>query len=215
MAQTKKLSELVKATSTLPTSSWSSTPQTLSANLQKRGKIVVSRFGSDKEFMLKVNPDTHISFGGNPRQAYMGDYPTLNDIDAAYGKGFSVEWMLPHIANVAMHTGAKNLTVQQELELARIIATEYRHLKVTELLLFFYKFKTGAYGRFYGSVDPMVITCALREFNRERGDAIDKYMQEDREAQAERERKENPPITREEWERIKDTYHNQFKSDEK
>lgn len=168
--------------------------------------LVTQRFGSEDDFMLKVNPNTQTSFGENPKSAIMGDYPTLNDIDMAYGKGFSTEWLVVQIDNLSMHTGARNLTKEQQLELARILAVEYRHLKVTEMLLFFYRFKTGRYGRFYGSVDPMVITCAIREFVSERGQMIDRYMQEEREEQQEQERRSNPPMTREEYERIKNQY---------
>lgn len=168
--------------------------------------LVTQRFGSEDDFMLKVNPNTQAAFGEKPKSAIMGDYPTLNDIDMAYGKGFSTEWLVVQIDNLSMHTGARNLTKEQQLELARILAVEYRHLKVTEMLLFFYRFKTGRYGRFYGSVDPMVITCAIREFVIERGQMIEHYMQEEREEQQEQERRSNPPMTREEYERIKNQY---------
>ena len=147
--------------------------------------MVVKRFGSDNEFLQKVSPSTQVAFGKDTKSAVMGDYPTLNDIDAAYGKGFSTEWMIAQIVNLSESTGAKNLTENQLLDLASIIATEYRHLKVTEILLFFYRFKTGRYGRFYGSVDPMVVTCAIREFVEERNQMIDRYDQEEREQQFE------------------------------
>ena len=39
-------------------------------------------------------------------------------------------------------------------------------------MLFFSRFKQGKYGRFYGSVDPLIIMSALIDFVRERNDAI-------------------------------------------
>lgn len=48
-------------------------------------------------------------------------------------------------------------------------------------MLFFYRFKSGRYGHFYGSVDPLVITCSLQEFINERGCAIAQNEQEERE----------------------------------
>jgi len=140
--------------------------------------MVLERFGDAMAFKQRVNPDTQLNFGKNQKAAIMGDYPTLNDICAAYGKNFSAEWIVPHLVSLTLHTGAKNLTKEQLRELAKIISIEYRHLKVTEILLFFYKFKTGRYGRFYGSVDPMVITCALREFISERNTLIDRFERE-------------------------------------
>lgn len=41
-------------------------------------------------------------------------------------------------------------------------------------MLFFWWFKSGKYGKFYGNVDPMVITSALREFIRDRNAIIAK-----------------------------------------
>lgn len=154
--------------------------------------------------MMRVNPDTQVAFAENQRAAIMGDYPTLNDINAAYGKGFSTEWLIPQIDNLSAHTGAKNLTMEQQFGLARIIATEYRHLKVTEILLFFYRFKTGRYGRFYGTVDPMVVTCALREFLQERNTMIEQFEQEDRQKAEDESRK--TAITYEEYLSTKQQY---------
>lgn len=129
----------------------------------------------------------------------MGDFPTLADINAAYGKGFASDWLMPQIFNLVANCGAKNLTLEQEVELSRIIAAEYYYFKISELLLFFYRFKTGRYGRFYGSVDPMVITCALREFRRERNDLIDLYEQQRREDEEAEYNKAHPPMTREQY----------------
>ena len=44
-----------------------------------------------------------------------------------------------------------------------MIRVEYYYLKASELLLFFFKLKTGEYGHLYGVVDPMVIMSALIE----------------------------------------------------
>lgn len=148
--------------------------------------------------MQKVNPDTQVYFGKNERTAIDGDYPTLFDINAAYGSNFAASWLVPQLTSVAVHSGSNNLTKEQLRSLSTIIATEYRHFKITELLLFFYRFKAGYYGRFYGSVDPMVITCALRDFVKERNELIDKYHRE-REEEKERDESKKLHITYEQW----------------
>lgn len=147
--------------------------------------------------MQKVNPQTQAAFAVKQQQAVMGDYPTLTDICMTYGKTFAEQWLYPQIADLAMFTGAKNLTKEQMRGLASVIAVEYRYLKVTELLLFFHRFKTGRYGRFYGSVDPMVITCAIRDFIKERNIFIDQYEREQNNLQ--RELNKQGAITREQW----------------
>ena len=59
-------------------------------------------------------------------------------------------------------------------DLAYLIVCGYHWLKVTEVMLFFWWFKSGRYGKFYGAVDPMVITTALREFVKDRNAIIAK-----------------------------------------
>ena len=159
---------------------------------------ISKRFGNQDAFLQKVNPQTQVAFAVKQRQAIMGDYPTLIDICHAYGKTFSEQWLYPQIADLALFTGAKNLTKKQMRGLASVIAVEYRYLKVTELMIFFYRFKTGRYGRFYGSVDPMVITCALREFMKERNSLIDIYEREERDKELEQQ-KLLPGITYEQY----------------
>ena len=132
----------------------------------------------------------------------MGEYPTLTDINISYGKTFAEQWLYPQITDLSIFTGAKNLNKEQIRSLASVIAAEYRYLKVTELLLFFHRFKTGRYGRFYGTVDPMVITCALRDFMKERNVLIAQYEQELNEEEAKK--KALPTMSHEEYLKLKE-----------
>lgn len=66
-------------------------------------------------------------------------------------------------------------------------------------MLFFHRFKSGCYGRFYGSVDPLVITTSLREFIKERNEAIDKHEQEERQAKRSADANRENTITYEEF----------------
>jgi len=199
MKQPQTLATVGVPTQLRQTSNLSSTPTTsLTRQEQEKQLAITNRFGNRDQFLLKVNPDTQTSFALKQKQAIMGDYPTLADICIAYGKTFSFQWLVPQITDLTLFTGAKNLTKEQIRSLAKVIAAEYHYLKVTELLLFFHRFKTGRYGRFYGSVDPMVITCALREFLSERNSLIDIYEREQR-AEAIEQEKELPAMTREQW----------------
>ena len=67
-----------------------------------------------------------------------------------------------------------------------------------EMLLFFFRFKTGRYGRFYGTVDPMIIMCALREFIEDRNNMIDAFEQQERDRKA-AENAKIPKMSYEEW----------------
>lgn len=198
MEQPKQIKELVRSQTALPTASFASSQSELCSVEKQRGLLVRQRFGTEENFLMKVSPDTQVFFGRETEKAIMGDYPTLNDLNKAYGQGFATDWLIPQLDDLSMHTGAKNLTERQQEQLAELIATEYRYLKITEVLLFFFRFKTGRYGRFYGTVDPMIIMCAMREFISERNSMIDAFEQQERDRKAAEDAKV-PKMSYEEW----------------
>lgn len=69
-------------------------------------------------------------------------------------------------------------------------------------MLFFHRFKTGRYGRFYGAVDPLVITTSLRDFIRERNDAYAIHEQEERKAREKEERRGKVLMSYEEYKEL-------------
>lgn len=138
--------------------------------------VIAAKYGDSQCFCAIVNPSEQIRFSRQPERACGGNYPTLAEITKTYGRDFDVEWLIPQIYDLSVFTGAKKkLSEEQQEMLARMIAAEYPQLKVTELLIFFYRFKTGRYGHFYGSVDPMVVMEALGVFLKEREDLRRRY----------------------------------------
>lgn len=138
--------------------------------------VIAAKYGNSQRFCAIVNPSEQIRFSRQPERACGGNYPTLAEITKTYGRDFDVEWLIPQIYDLSVFTGAKKkLSEEQQEMLARMIAAEYPQLKVTELLIFFYRFKTGRYGHFYGSVDPMVVMEALGVFLKEREDLRRRY----------------------------------------
>lgn len=171
---------------------------------RQKTMLLLAKYGDRNDFIRKVNPDVQTTFARHPDSCYFGDYPTLSELNSAYGRTMASQWLVAQLTNLSEFSGARDVTAMQLEELARIVAQEYHWLKITELLLFFYRFKTGSYGRFYGSVDPLVITTALREFVRDRNTAYSRHEQEERERMEEEERKAHPPVSREEWLRMKE-----------
>ena len=72
--------------------------------------------------------------------------------------------------------------------LATIIANDYHWLKIDELLLFFFRFKSAHYLRFYSYFDPHVILGSLKMFINERCRAYEHMEQKLREKEAEKAR---------------------------
>lgn len=97
-------------------------------------------------------------------KCYFGPFPTLAIVQKTYRVSASY-WLVPQLMNLSQFCGSNNKLQGKPLEeCAELIAQNYYYLKTSELMLFFYRFKLGKYGRFYGSVDPLIILQALQEF---------------------------------------------------
>lgn len=107
--------------------------------------------------------------GHDERRCFLAKSPTLGRLARDYGDEAPVMWMIPQLTNLSEFCGCKEKLQGVPLEeCATIIARTFGWLKVSEIMLFLYRFKAGRYGRFYGNVDPLVITTALRRFLDER-----------------------------------------------
>lgn len=146
---------------------------------------LVNKYGDRNSFLNRFTPDYQRQLCADVNNCFFGDYPTLTTLKEAYGNNTPAMWLIPQLYTLSEYCGCKDKLQGKPLEeCAFIIATEFYFLKISELMLFFHRFKAGRYGRFYGSVDPLVITTYLREFLRERNFAYDQCKQE----QEERER---------------------------
>lgn len=110
----------------------------------------------------------------------------------------STMWLIPQLYDLSEYCGVKDKLEGKSLEeCASVIASEFYYLKVSELMLFFHRFKSGRYGKLYGSVDPLAITTSLREFLKERAREIERRKSMEMEAE-ERESRKNA-ISRDEY----------------
>lgn len=158
---------------------------------QKSSSIAYSeKVALAKSYLCKMNPAYQMQICHNEKDCLMGQYPTLAEINKGYGQTMAMAWLVPQLLDLSEYCGCKEKLNQHQMHgLAYIIATDFFYLKVSELMLFFHRFKSGRYGKFYGSVDPLVITKALREFVVERSNAIDRYENEERRQKLEEEMK--------------------------
>jgi hypothetical protein len=144
-------------------------------------------------FIAAVNPDLQTRYGSLTSKSFDNDAPSLNVLDAAYGENAGAMWLMPQLFAIGEYAGVREkMDEVQTMELAKVIRAKYGFLKVTELLYFFCNLKAGKYGKFYGVVDPMVITEALGgPFMEERERNLKQV--EDEKARAERESWHNRP----------------------
>lgn len=149
------------------------------------------------EILDKYHPDFLFRKQVTVDDCYFGDYPTIAQLGAEFDRKFPAAWMMAHLHDLSEFCGCKEKLSGHALQqCASTISMEFYWLKISELMLFFHRFKSGKYGRFYGSVDPLVITTSLRDFLKERSIAIAEHERLEAERK-ERERK--LPVTWEEY----------------
>ena len=164
--------------------------QQVSSPVSQQKTMLISKYGNREAFLSSFNPDVQRRICVNSELCMFGDYPTLATLRNGYGNNAPVMWLIPQLHNLSEYCGCKEKLQGNPLEeCASIIASEYHYLKVSEVMLFFYRFKLGHYGRFYGSVDPLVITTSLREFLQERAYAYERRKREERDRRREEEMK--------------------------
>lgn len=138
----------------------------------------MEKYDTIDEFCKFLNPDVQKYLCKNTEKCIFGDFPTLSMIEKRYKISASY-WIVPQLMNLSQYCGCKDkLTGKSLEECAVLIAQNFYFLKTSELMLFFYLFKSGRYGKFYGSVDPLVIMQALWEFMEHRNVIIDRHKQE-------------------------------------
>lgn len=126
----------------------------------------------------------------NANRCHFTNAPTLATANAAYGKGTAEAWLTGQLANLSEFSGARDKVLPEQLnETVRLVVSEYHYLNMAEIMLFCRRFKLGRYGKFYGSVDPIAIMAALKEFCRERNIAFCEREKEEAQRRMEESRK--------------------------
>lgn len=149
--------------------------QKLPSSSPKYSQEIISRYGDIKKFMLTFTCSHEKEYCKHVWRCIFGKAPTLSQVNATYGNNTSAAWLVPLIYDLSEFCGCKEkISDKQTEEVAYIIVNDYHWLKVTEIMLFFWWFKSGKYGKFYGNVDPMIITTALRQFVDDRNAIIAK-----------------------------------------
>lgn len=144
--------------------------QISSTNCCLSNEAILATYGhTAKDFLACVNPSAQTKLCNDEERCYFEPYPSLGKLNEVYGKNTAKAWLIPELVDLSEYCGVnRKITANQLSQCADIIANDYHYLKVSEMLLFFGKFKRCCYGRFYGTVDPLVIIEALKEFCRER-----------------------------------------------
>ena len=157
------------------------------------------KYPSFDDFCLVYSPYRQDEFAIDERKTIMEDYSSISILDLAYASGCTASWVGFALAELNTFSGTKNIDDKQTKSLARLIAREYKDMKISIFQLFFFRFKCGDFGKFYGKVDPMAITCALKDFMNDCRMKRQKFLNEEYEERRAEEEKIRKAI-RERWE---------------
>lgn len=149
--------------------------------------------------------DKSVAITNDPNECYFGGAPTLWNANLLYGNGASEEWLIYQLTDLSEFTGvSKKISAPQITQMAQLIVGDYGYLKMTEVMLFLRRFKTGRYGSFYGNVDPIVIISALGRFVvEERNSMLAAHELEEEKKRIEASAKDKRNISYEEYLRMK------------
>ena len=170
----------------------------LTTTIEGLRQSILQKYGMPGvEILDKYHPDFLFRKQVTVDDCYFGDYPTIAQLGAEFDRKFPAAWMIAHLHDLSEFCGCKEKLSGHALQqCASTISMEFYWLKISELMLFFHRFKSGKYGRFYGSVDPLVITTSLRDFLKERSIVI---VEHERMEAERKERERKPPVTWEEY----------------
>lgn len=120
-----------------------------------------------------------------------------------------MKWLEIQLLDLAKFVGVKDkLNEYQTTTLANMILSEFYYYKLTEIMVFLFQLKGGKFGKFYGSIDPVFIMQALREYDQTRLINL-REIEKIRQDKARREQEEQDKyrvMSREEYEELKWLY---------
>lgn len=176
----------------------------MSVAVRQKCDAVVARYGNFESFMEKFNRDTQEQAGLHQDRVFLGNAPSLVILNKSYGEGSASTFIACHLNIVQNFCGIqKKLTRDELFDIGNVIYAGFYYLKVSELCLFFFWLKTGKYGKFYGCIDPIVITNGLQQFAKERIEYLTQYENRKRVEESCRLQKRTTAITYKEYLKLK------------
>lgn len=164
----------------------------MSANQQAKRWMVRWETRSDIENVF--SPQKWGFILSKPDKAYTTDCPTLKQYDEVYEHGAAQEWVKLQLVMLYGMSTCKDKAIADSINLfSQTFANSVRAFKISELLLFFARYKAGRYDNSFLSFDPKRIGNAFFfEFIKERNFEIDCIVRKEAQEQIER-RRFTPP----------------------
>ena len=116
----------------------------------------------------------------NAEKAYTADCPTLAVVASSHGAAYAEYWLITHVTAIYAASPNKEKGVADGIPLfCQTFLAEVSQYKLTELMLFFARYKSGRYdNKSFTQFDTRRIGSAFKTFIKERSYEIDRYERE-------------------------------------
>ena len=173
-------------------------------------RALLNKYPDPAQFILDYNPDLQFKLvrcnATHSELALNDSIPSLGLLSSTYGDETPIEWLKIQFGSLNDFAEVSTKIAKEQLsELSEIFLSEYYYINAAEICFFIARFKSGKYGRFYGSIDPLKITSAMLDYISERRKDIDRHEREQYRIQREKEIEErgNNRISYAEYQELK------------
>lgn len=168
--------------------------QTSLQNVSREQAAWLTKWKSHSDVERQFSPNNWGYALSHPDKAYLAECPTLLSYERTYGEGVSADWIRLQVLTLYGSSNSKDLGIADGIKLfAQSFAQEVKNFKLSELMLFFARYKAGKYDNSYASFDAKRIGNAFfSEFIKERNRELDRITREQVQSEIE-ERRFTPP----------------------
>ena len=119
-------------------------------------------------------------------------FPTVVTDKGERVESTAITWMQAHLIAVSKYVNVKmKMSDWQMNALCQQIIADYPYVTMMEFILFCARLRSGQYGSFYGSIDPLIITKAFSSFMDDRNQDYGKRYEREKIERAERDAEES------------------------
>jgi hypothetical protein len=168
--------------------------QTSLQSVSKEQAAWLTKWKSHSDVERQFSPNNWGYALSHPDKAYLAECPTLLSYERTYGEGVSADWIRLQVLTLYGSSNSKDIGIADGIKLfAQSFAQEVKNFKLSELMLFFARYKAGKYDNSYASFDAKRIGNAFfTEFIKERNRELDRITREQVQSEIE-ERRFTPP----------------------
>lgn len=136
--------------------------QLLNDCIQQREQGLLMKYPNRSDVERAYAPNLWGYTLNNPERAYMAECPTLLIYDKLYGEGSSTIWIHIHVTALYGASPSKDKELVNSIAIfSETFSAEVRLYKLSELMLFFGRYKAGRYDNSYQSFDTKRIGNAF------------------------------------------------------